>query len=649
MKRITAALLCTLFCTSLFAQKDIPSFGKVDKADLEMKECPFDKAAEAMVLFDVAEVYCFFNLQSASTILSSQLERRVRIKILKTQGLDVANIHIPYISEKNIDEIKNLSAQTINLDASGNIVISKVEKKLIYEKKLNKRYSELVFAFPDVKPGSIIEYKYRDDATSLYALSNWFFQRKIPVLLSRYTLNFPVELTISAQPNGGLPVLMDQTSEGNRNIKTFTMREVPALRDEPFISCYEDYLQQVVPFMISLDISGYPSRSLQRTWPEIIKQLIEDEDFGIQLRKNIPRTSDLDAMLSNISDPYKKMLVIHDYVRKNMLWDNTYGIWALEGVKSAWRDKKGTSGEINLILVNLLKDADLDASPILLSTRENGRINTFLPGYYQFNKVMAYVSIDGKNYILDATNKYASVQLIPYDVLYSEGLLIKKLSTDLWGWKTLSDDDHLFENSTNVIAAIDDKGLLSGDAMIVSKGYSRLTRMPKLKDGKEKFIETYFAPGEQNINIDSLDLQNEEVDSLPLIQQLKFSQKINISGDYNYFSVNLFTGFEKNPFIADTRVSDIFFGAKQQYTLTGSYTIPTGYTFDALPKNTRMRLPDTSIVFTRYSSTDDRTLSVRIVIEFKKPVYAAENYDEFHDFYKKLFAFLNEQYVYKKK
>jgi hypothetical protein len=40
-----------------------------------------------------------------------------------------------------------------------------------------------------------------------------------------------------------------------------------------------------------------------RTWPGIIKELMEDEDFGLQLKKNIPRTSDLDALLKDVNDP----------------------------------------------------------------------------------------------------------------------------------------------------------------------------------------------------------------------------------------------------------------------------------------------------------------------------------------------------------
>src|SRR5262245_14861472 len=133
--------LCATIC--LAAQKnknnqDVPSFGKVDKTELEMKECDFDKNAEAVVLIDDAEL---------DFIDGAEMTRRVRVKILSDKGLDRANIHLRYWSEKNEEDIKNLDAQTYNLDAAGNIVVTKVEKSLIYEKKINKKQKEKVFTF----------------------------------------------------------------------------------------------------------------------------------------------------------------------------------------------------------------------------------------------------------------------------------------------------------------------------------------------------------------------------------------------------------------------------------------------------------------------------------------------------------------------
>ena len=375
---------------------------------------------------------------------------------------------------------------------------------------------------------------------------------------------------------------------------------------------------------------------------------MEDEDFGLQLKRNIPRTSDLDALLTKITDPYRKMVIIHEYVRKNMQWNDYDGIWALDGVKSAWKDKKGTSGEINLILVNLLRDADINVHPMLVSTRKNGRVNTGIAGIEQFNKVMAYVEIGKNIYVLDATNKYTPANIIPEDVLYSEGLVIEKLSTLEWGWKVLWNKEKLFKNTTLLMADINEKGLMTGVANIVSFDYSRLDRIPALKKGKQKFIDTHLN-ATTGFTIDSLSVENEDIDSLPLKQHVNFTGKTSSSGDYHYFSPNLFSGLEKNPFIADNRFSDVFFGSNQTYTIIGRFTIPAGFQFDELPKNTRMIMPDTSIIFSSLMRVTDNELSVRIQLDIKKPIYSVEEYPYFQEFYKKLFEMLNEQIVFKKK
>ncbi len=135
---------------------------------------------------------------------------------------------------------------------------------------------------------------------------------------------------------------------------------------------------------------------------------------------------------------------------------------------------------------------------------------------------------------------------------------------------------------------------------------------------------------------------------MPLIQRMDFSLPVSASGNYKYFSVNMFTGLEKNPFVADTRFSDVFFGANQSLNLVVNVTIPQGYVFEALPKNIRMIMPDTSISLTRRVAADKNQISTRITLEFKKPFYTVDEYPEFQEFYKKLFDLLNEQIAIRK-
>jgi hypothetical protein len=382
---------------------------------------------------------------------------------------------------------------------------------------------------------------------------------------------------------------------------------------------------------------------------------MEDEDFGKQISKNIPRTVELDEQLKNITAPYERMKVVYKYVQDNMLWNEYTGIWALDGVKSAWKDKKGTVGEINLILVNLLKDAGLVVHPMLVSTHGNGVVNTAdagtfdYPGFYQFNKAMAYVEIDKEIYVLDASQKNTPVHLIPSDILMTEGLVIEKIGTSEWGWKTLWKDNLVSKNILTINGEIDENGMMKGQIAIASFDYAKLARLSTVKAGKEKFIEKYISESNPGLTVDELVFENVTSDSLPLKQLIKFNRPLNAAGDYKFFSANILTGLEKNPFVADNRFSDVFFGFNQNYIITGNFTIPDDFEFDELPKNIKMRLPDTSMVISRVSQVFGKTLQTRIQVDFKKPVYDSEQYSELQEFYQRLFEILNEQFVVRRK
>src|SRR5206468_2156078 len=115
MKKTATLLLAGLFAIQLFAQKNkntdenMPAFGNVDKASLQMKECDFDEKAPAVVILDDGALdYIYGN--------GLQLTRRIRIKILSKEGLDWANVHLTY--QKKDEDISKIEAQTYNLDGN---------------------------------------------------------------------------------------------------------------------------------------------------------------------------------------------------------------------------------------------------------------------------------------------------------------------------------------------------------------------------------------------------------------------------------------------------------------------------------------------------------------------------------------------------
>lgn len=627
------------------ADPNLPAFGQVEKADLQMKECDFDDKAEAMVILDDGELAYIPNI-------GMELNRRLRIKILNTKGLDWANVHLPYRIETGGSQyISDIEAQTYNLDEAGNIVTTKVDKKLVYDKKLSKRNAEKVFTFPQAKVGSIIEYKYKYNGAGLI---DWYFQRSIPVRYSRFRLDFPDQIDVAVIPYCAHEYQKTHETPGTRVVDTYIMSKVPALHDEPFVINEDVYRDRLETKVVAFNIDG---RRINRVvnWIDVIKFLMEDEDFGTQVKKNIPRTADLDEKLKSITTPYERMKTIYKYVQDNMQWNEYTGIWALDGVKSAWKDKKGTAGEMNLILVNLLKDAGLNAHPLLVSSHDHGVVNTIdagtkdYPGFNQFNKVVAYLELDGAPYILDATQKGTPAHLIPTDILMTQGLAIEKIETQEWGWKTLWKESATAKNVIRINGTIDEGGKMAGEAVINSFDYARLARMATVKAGKEKFIERYATDPNARLAVDGVEFDNLQSDSLPLLQTVKFKQTLNTTGDYKYFSANLLTGLEKNPFVAENRSADVFFGYNQNTLIYGSFSAPEGYEFDELPKNIRMIMPDTSIAISRQSQVNGNMLQTKIQIDFKKPIYGVTEYGDLQAFYQRLFEILNEQFVVRKK
>ena len=84
MRKHALTILLLFNSILIFAEKDLPAYGKIDKADLQLKECEFDKDAEAYNLISYGNVHYTVSGEDFNIVT----ERRSRIKILKEKGLD---------------------------------------------------------------------------------------------------------------------------------------------------------------------------------------------------------------------------------------------------------------------------------------------------------------------------------------------------------------------------------------------------------------------------------------------------------------------------------------------------------------------------------------------------------------------------------
>src|SRR6476660_6111358 len=169
-----------------------------------------------------------------------------RIKRLKDDGVKYGDVKFTYIHDDDFETVDNIEAISINMDENGRRHDFPVENKSIFTKKINKYRTQVSFALPNVKAGTIIEYKYRVIAKHYGGLRDWYFQSEIPVVKSSYRLRVVPghEISYLVQYNPSYKVNVNRINN-DQSIK-FEMNNIPALTDEPYMDAREDYVQKVI-------------------------------------------------------------------------------------------------------------------------------------------------------------------------------------------------------------------------------------------------------------------------------------------------------------------------------------------------------------------------------------------------------------------
>lgn len=636
------------------AQNLVQPYGKVDQASLELKECPFEKDANAMVLFDKGRVYFDNNFDIV-------MDRHTRIKIFNEKAKDKGNIRIEFYSLRGYEKLISVQAQTINVK-DGKVVITKLNNDQKFTEQIDKYRSAIVFTLPDVQAGSVIEYKYTLQTGSLSNFPSWRFQSNIPVAYSELTTLVPDIITYKPLIRVQQPFFKNTSSTENgsynyngeivnyvKDVKVMALKDVPSIPDEAYMTCESDNLQSVAYQLSEIRPVGGFVTSSSNTWGKIGEMLCEDEDFGLQFKKKLEGEQELIAKAVAMKSRDEKIAYLFNTVRDQMKWNNYDSWYTNDGIAKAWQKKAGNSTEVNLILYRLLIQSGIkEASPMMVSTRSNGKVFFSFPWIYQFNRAVIHIPIDStRYYLLDATEKSNQYNVIPSNLLNNFGLLLDK---ELKSSQTMfiSTDIPSFEY-LNLIADIKPDGKMTGRAQLHYTTYHRSEVIKRLlKDGEEK-EKDFFVNNNNMIKVDSLQIEDNRSDSLFMKQNFRFEVDMSGSDDnYIFFTPNLFSSMKKNPFINENRKTIIDMGFRDQYNITGAYTIPSGFKADVLPKSLTLVMPDRSISFKRVIVEQEDKIMVRYLIEFKKSIFTPDEYPELHQFYKQMFDLWNEQVVLKK-
>lgn len=635
--RYLLVLSLTFLSAGAFAQFG-DKFGSISVEEANLKTCAFDPEASAVVLLDEG-----FSDYTDDRGLMTYYHKR--IKILKEDGKKYGDVKLSYYHDNDFETIDNIEAISVTTDDNGRRMDVPVESKSIYTKKVNRYRTEVSFALPNVKPGSIVEYKYRVVAKHYGGLRDWYFQSDIPVIKSSYRLKVVPghEVSYMVQYNPDYKVAVNNLK--NEQSIRFEMNNIPALTDEPYMDARQDYIQKVI-FQTTKYEGFVGVVKYMSNWNEVTRELNSRSDFGRQLKIKIDECQDFIAGSLNGKSDLEKMQMIHHYVAGNLAWDGINSLTAEEGIKNLWKKKTGNSAEINLLLVNLLRQAGLEAYPMLVSERGHGKINKEHPFINQFNNVYAAVFVGNKKYYLDATDRLTPCQITPYSILNSTAFIA---DNKVGGLVDISENDIRYRDNITISADLKENGELSGKVNLESKDYARTEKLRTYTRNKSEYVDNYIKSGMVNIEVNNFDIKNIEQENLPVTQAFDFKTNIQTSGEYSFLSFNWFTGLQNNPFIVNNRFSNINFGYKKTINLTYLVNLPANYKVEALPKSIKLVTPGNTVSFTRQFFLEGSQLMAKIKVDIDKTLFNVGEYGQVQDFFKQMVNMMNEQVILKKK
>ncbi len=629
MKRSIFALFCvSVFIVNLSAQVTSLEFGKISKEDFDYNACPQDKSAEAVVFYDLGNSY----FSRADDGFDVVYERATRIKILRDGGLKWSNVEIPYYREGNIfEEVYDIKAFTYNIE-NGMIVKTPLDLSNCQVEKVNEYWNLKKFAMPAVKEGSVIEYQYKIRSQRIFNLRDWEFQWKIPVIYSKYNVKMIpfYQYTWILQGANKFDSHTSKVDEGIEQqfgpvkykdmIHEFVMKNLPAFNDEEFITTKNDYIIKL-EFQLSkvTQTSGF-SKDIMTTWPALVKDLLDEDDFGGYISKTQKMTSKIFDLkgFTEVTDSRKLDSVVN-FVKNNYRWDNIYGKFASKSPRNFINDKFGNDADLNLFAIGLLKGLGINAFPIIISTRDHGKIKTDYPFSSSFNYVLIAAEIDGKIVISDATERLITSDKIPVNCKNGIGLMVQK---DKVNWVNIQ-SIHPSTISRQISIRLTDSTQIA-KVEVNATDYDALDYRQEfginIQDIKKHLLEKSYNPADSAISVD--DNATKDKKYILHFQTVNDPEKIN---GKIYISPFLNEVISENPLKQQTRTYpiDLIYPVKRNYFV--EIEIPKGYKVDYLPESLKINNDQFQLF---YSVGTDETGKILLSFNFyfKKPVYEADQY-----------------------
>ncbi|MEO7121093.1 MAG: DUF3857 domain-containing protein [Ginsengibacter sp.] len=657
-------LICFNASKTLIAQNKMPiDFGKMSLADFDLpKNSVVDSSSNAVIISNIGNIEFVGNKNS--NWVSYVFTRHTRIKILSKKSYELATVKIRLFGkDEKADKLDDLQASTYNIE-NGVLHETKLNNTDIFTEHLTKNVDEQKFTMPDVKEGSVIEYSYKLTSYRYSDLPDWGFQNLLyPCLYSEIHIGIPdlfrflvarygIDSFTNVISKDTYTTLHMSTVNVGTTIHnhTWIMKDIPAFKLEDHINEPRNYMDRI-EFIEAQEYNGRDVQGLAINWKNTEDQLLTDKQFGSAI--SFDGASNLNNAMQKIcgtdGDLGKAARELYYYVRDNFTCVPNDNIYIWHDLYDVNKARKGSVAELNMLLIALLKQRGITASPVILATRSYGNNPENYPVLDKLNYVICMMSMANQTIFLDASDPQMGFGKLPLDCYNGHARIIDKQHS---GPIYLNPSAIKEENVTSILLVNNEKGSGESGSVQSTFGYykSQVIRSDIQQAGNP---EKYLKKIQLNYG-DDVSLANFKIDSLtsadnPIKLNYDIDYKSGFDGDVIYFNPVLTDSYKGNPCKDSERKYpfELPYPINKVYDIT--MDIPNGFQVDELPKSVQVNFNGTDGIFIYQMLKDAYTVQLHMLVKINKTIFAPEDYISLRNFFATIVKKQAEQVVFKKK
>ncbi|PZD77707.1 DUF3857 domain-containing protein [Mesonia sp. K7] len=648
MKRNLLFILSILLTQISFSQ-DL-KYGKISEEILKQDQSLIDATADAEIIDFEKKIY--FELTGNELMLVTEVHKRIKFYNTSDDALSHASHEVYlYKGETEKEKIHHLKGATYNLSGD-KIVKDKLENSQVFETNHNEFNDVVKFTMPNVQDGSVVEYSYHIRSPFFFNIEELRYQDDIPIRDFYAEVKIPTYMQFNRLPKGFVfpnvkeeKDIFDNKANNKVNKYEYSISNVPAIKSEKWVDNIDNYIAGTLFEIVAVSYANGDVKVYSLNWNDVAKTLTEHEDYKNGLTKDASYRDELTTYLQGTTDPIEKMHKVLRFTKEHISWNNRYGKYFENGIRKAFKEKTGNVADVNLSLVSMLRHAGLEAVPIVLTTRDFMR--PIIPTITHLNYVVAYVKIDDKDFLLDATDIYSEPNILPRRAYNYFGLVVDPYQ-NLWNQINLQSPRMAIGiKLVNLEFDFSDKSVFGSFKEMKKNHYAYYAKRQYYNSSEEEYISEKEKQWEDLV-IEEYDMNDEESQRVQEDFNYKKSNAYSLIGDEILFNPLIFGRYKTTPFKADERNYPVDFFAPYQDKMVLNIKVPEGYKVKSLPESKHITF-GSNIGDFKYLITESNGF-IRVSLEetMKNNRVFKEDYKSLKEYFDKIVELQSKQIVLEK-